>query len=168
MTLYQVALRLSSKMSYQFRTIYEAKALANLLGSICAESERSRFGLYELLVNAVEHGNLGISYEEKTRFLLENRWEQELATRYHCPLYKDRIVSVDVEQAAEGFFVLITDQGNGFSHESYLDFSLERVFDLHGKGIAMAKNIYLDGLEYLGKGNQVRAFIQAACPMGKS
>ena len=51
--------------------------------------------------------------------------------------------------------VTITDQGNGFDWQTYMEFNPERVFDLHGRGIAMSKAISFDSLEYLGKGNCV-------------
>lgn len=159
----QTALHLTVKSMYRFRTLEEAEALACLLGNICPVSDRSRNGLYELFVNAVEHGNLDISYSCKSRLMMENRWKEEVALRLEQPQFRDRIVSVDIEQQSEGFSVLICDQGNGFDFESYLDFSPDRIFDLHGKGIAMANKLYLDEVEYLGSGNQVRAFIKSIC-----
>ena len=160
LTLMQAALRLTAEMSCRFRTLEEADALAYLLGNICPEPERLRSGLSELFINAIEHGNLGISYAEKTQLLMANRWAAEVEERLRQPLYRDRVVCAEIKQTHEGFFVLITDQGNGFDFAAYLDFAPARIFDLHGKGIAMAKTIYLDDVEYLGTGNQVRAFIR--------
>ncbi len=52
------------------------------------------------------------------------------------------------------------DEGNGFVWQNYLEFSTERAFDLHGRGVAMAKTICFGSLEYLGKGNEVRATLR--------
>jgi hypothetical protein len=51
----------------------------------------------------------------------------------------------------------IIDQGQGFDCRDYLDFSTERAFDLHGRGIAMAGKLSFDSLSYLGCGNTVVA-----------
>jgi hypothetical protein len=65
------------------------------------------------------------------------------------------LVNVTLEKVANASRVTITDQGNGFDWQAYVEFSPERVFDLHGRGIAMSKVISFDSLEYLGKGNSV-------------
>ena len=158
----QTALQLTTKTSYRLRTLEEAKSLAYLLGNFCPESDHTRLGLYELFINAIEHGNLEISYAEKTQLLMEKRWIEEIEARLSEPRYKDRRVYVDIEQQSEGFTVMITDQGNGFQVEPYLDFTPERIFDLHGRGLAMANKIYLNKVEYLENGNQVKVFIRSA------
>lgn len=160
LNLLQSALKLTTEISCRFRTIEESEALAYLIGNICPEPDRFRCGLNELFVNAIEHGNLGISYKDKTRLLMENRWKEEVDARLCQPFYKDRYVSVCVSKMPDGFSALITDQGDGFDFAGFLDFSPARMFDLHGKGIAMAKTIYLDDIEYLGRGNQVKAFLR--------
>jgi len=40
---------------------------------------------------------------------------------------------------------------------SYLEFSPERAFDTHGRGIALARNLSFTRLEYQGSGNEVIA-----------
>lgn len=40
-----------------------------------------RIGLYEIIVNAIEHGNLGITYEEKSRAQKNNSYVQLLQDR---------------------------------------------------------------------------------------
>ena len=160
LNLLQAALHLTTEMSCQFQSLEEAEALAYYLGNICPEPERLRCGLVELFTNAIEHGNLEISYSDKTKLLLENRWEEEVKKRLSQPVYRDRYVFVNMKKLSEGYSVLISDQGSGFDYANFLDFSPARIFDLHGKGIAMAKTIYLDDVEYLGTGNQVKAFIR--------
>jgi hypothetical protein len=62
---------------------------------------------------------------------------------------------VALEKSDNASRVTITDQGNGFDWQTYVEFSPERVFDLHGRGIAMSKAVCFDSLDYLGKGNSV-------------
>lgn len=56
----------------------------------------------------------------------------------------------------------IRDQGDGFDWSNHLDFSPERAFDTHGRGIALARKLSFDSLEYLGNGNTVLASIHHA------
>lgn len=56
----------------------------------------------------------------------------------------------------------IRDQGDGFDWSKYLDFSPERAFDTHGRGIALARKLSFDSFEYLGNGNTVIAAIHRA------
>lgn len=166
LTFLQAALILTTEMSCRFQKLEEAEALSYLIGNIGPEPDRLRCGLNELFTNAIEHGNLEISYADKTKLLMENRWEEEVTERLSQPLYRDRYVCVNIKKTANGFNMLITDQGSGFDFEQYLDFSPARMFHLHGKGIAMAKTMYLDDVEYLGKGNQVKVSICTA-PLGQ-
>ncbi|WP_347989832.1 response regulator [Methylomonas sp. AM2-LC] len=144
---------------FHFRELDEARLLANYLAIACPDAERSVIGLQELLINAVEHGNLGITYQEKSRLLLSNRWQQEVAGRLNMPQYSQRFVEVQFERQAQAIRFMITDQGQGFNWHEYLDFSTERAFDLHGRGIAMAKLMSFDQLQYQGNGNTVIATV---------
>ncbi len=51
---------------FSIRSTEDANTLAVQLASFCPDPIKSVLGLGELLVNAVEHGNLGITYSEKT------------------------------------------------------------------------------------------------------
>jgi DNA-binding response OmpR family regulator len=140
---------------FSFHTLQEARDLALLLADISMSPERTVSGYSELLVNAVEHGNLGITYAEKSRLLSEDKWAQEVEDRLKSPQYADKLVEVVLDKAGDTLKVTITDQGQGFDWNKYLQFDPERVFDLHGRGIAMSRGISFDQLEYLGKGNSV-------------
>lgn len=59
------ALRHLNQASFSFRSHKEAQTVTALLAKTCAQPERVATGLFELLVNAIEHGNLDISFDEK-------------------------------------------------------------------------------------------------------
>jgi hypothetical protein len=153
-------LNLLHRADFRYRTLSEARDLALLLAEISKVPERTVNGYSELLINAVEHGNLGISYAEKGQLLLEDRWEHEVEARLNHPQYSDRIVNVTLEKTVAANIVTITDQGKGFDWQSYVEFSPERAFDLHGRGIAMSKVASFDNLEYLGNGSSVVATVR--------
>ncbi|MDO9065432.1 MAG: ATP-binding protein, partial [Sulfuricella sp.] len=145
---------------FDFRTLQEAKDLALWLADASLDPGRTVNGYSELLINAVEHGNLGITYAEKGQLLREGRWADEVESRLKNPLYSERLVKVVMEKTASSCIVTIADQGSGFDWQKYIGFSPERAFDLHGRGIAMSKAMSFDGLEYLGNGNTVVATVR--------
>jgi len=148
-------LNLLSRAEFCLKTLSDAQDLALLLADASMAPNRTVSGYSELLINAIEHGNLGISYMEKSRLLSEDRWADEIETRLKHPNYAARMVNVTLEKTTAACIVTIADQGDGFNWQAYLEFSPERVFDLHGRGIAMSKATSFDKLEYLGKGNSV-------------
>lgn len=148
-------LRLLQRAVFSFRTLKEAKDLALLLSEVSMSPERTVSGYSELLINAVEHGNLGITYAEKGRLLSEDRWADEIEQRQLSPQYSNQTVEVVMDKGPDTFTVTITDQGQGFDWNKYLNFDPARAFDLHGRGIAMSSGLSFDKLEYQGKGNSV-------------
>lgn len=149
------SLMLLDEGHFSYRTLNEAKVLTMLLAAACPEPERAATGLSELLINAVEHGSLEISYSEKSQLLMDNRWEKEIELRLTQEQYAQRKVSVKFERSKEQISFVIKDLGPGFEWQDYLEFSPERSIDIHGRGIAMAKMMSFDSMEYKGKGNEV-------------
>lgn len=148
-------LSLLTRAEFTCRTISEAKDLALLLANASPDPDRSLNGYVELLINAVEHGNLDITYTEKGRLLEENYWQQEIDLRLKMPRYASRVVNVNLQKTASAYIVTIQDQGKGFNWKPYLEFCPVRAFHLHGRGIAMSKMLHFDQLEYTGNGNTV-------------
>jgi hypothetical protein len=66
-----------------------------------------------------------------------------------------KLVEVSFERQTDLLVFTIRDQGQGFDWSRFLDFDPERVFDPNGRGIAMARSISFDSLEYQGNGNIV-------------
>ena len=153
---------LLTSVAFRFRLIEEAEMLAALLAQYCPNPENAIIGLGELLVNAVEHGNLEVSYAQKARLKWENIWEEEIERRLLLPQYRDRSASVHMEQGAAELVFTIGDAGRGFDWRGYLDFAAERAFDPNGRGIAMAKKLSFSSLEYQGDGSTVVARISRA------
>lgn len=143
------------QIEISLRTLDEARTLAAALANFYPQPQRVLLGLSELLINAVEHGNLGISYNEKSLLLREGTWETEIGRRLALPENAGKTVSVQLELMPEDIRLIITDCGDGFAWKKYLDISPERAFDPNGRGIAMSRMISFDALEYQGKGNCV-------------
>ncbi len=148
-------LEIMDKGTFSFKSIEEGRKLASLLANTCPNSEKVILGLTELITNAVEHGNLGITYEEKSKLNAEGRWENEILDRLSSPTYKDKIATVEFERNSSEITFTITDQGKGFDWHQYMEISPERAFDSHGRGIAMAKSISFDQIKYHDDGKKV-------------
>jgi len=143
------------RIEFQYRTLSEARILAYTLADFHPSPQRCLLGLTELLINAVEHGNLGISYQEKSALLRKARWEEEIELRLALPENSQKFANVLLERSPHKIRTTITDCGIGFDWIKYLEMSPERAFDPNGRGIAMSGMNSFDLLEYLDNGNQV-------------
>lgn len=147
--------------TFAFRTIDEAHDLGTMLANSCPDPSKAVIGLTELLVNAVEHGNLGITYAEKSRLHPE-----ELLTeiRHRMTLEENEAKRVEVrfERRPDLLRFTISDQGPGFDWSPYLQIDPQRAFDTHGRGIAVANLLSFDTMEYVGKGNVVVATVRTS------
>ena len=148
-----------SVVEFRFRTLEEASELAQLLADFCPNPQGVLFGLTELMINAVEHGNLGITYREKTLLLMENDWQAEVNRRLELPQFRDRVARVRFERLADRMCFTIADEGNGFDWQRYLDFDPSRIFDPNGRGIAMAHRSSFCNIDYQGSGSTVVACV---------
>lgn len=148
-------LGLMEEAMFRFRTLDDVKALAFYIANCYPEPEKVAFGLSELLINAVEHGNLGITYSEKTKLVLSGTWMQEVERRLEAPTYKERMGRLAFKATKESISVVIKDEGEGFDWTKYVELSPQRATDPHGRGIAASRHMSFDSLEYLGVGNEV-------------
>jgi len=156
------AAQLLKTAHFSFKTIEQAKHLANILADLTPNPQKVGIGLFELMINAVEHGNLDIGYHEKTRLVHNDQLKQEIEHRLALPENRDKQVDVKIKQQQGKLTVVIHDMGKGFDSEPYLDFSIDRAMDNHGRGIMMAKNLSFDHLQYSKKGNEVTCTVKLA------
>lgn len=142
---------------FRFRTLDEARNLAALAASTLKDAAQTAMGLAELMVNAVEHGNLGITYADKSHMLQSGLWNEEIERRLRDPVYAERFATLELERRADSVEFTITDMGAGFDWHAYLELHPSRVMDLHGRGIAIARRVCFEELRYQGCGNVVTA-----------
>lgn len=145
-----------------FRTPDEARKLAVFAARVLPDPGRLVLGLSELMLNAIEHGNLGIGYAEKTRLIAEERFDDEVARRLAAPEYGVRRAHLFIERLPGEYEFTIKDEGSGFDWREFLELSPERATHTHGRGIAIARTLSFDSLEYKGCGNTVVARVAVA------
>ena len=137
------------------KTLEEAESLSIFLANLFPDPDKMITGISELMINAVEHGNLGISYEEKSVLINENKWQQEIERRLADPRWAEKIATVVFERRERTYYLQISDQGEGFDWSQFMEVEPSRAMHNHGRGIAMANMLSFDKLVYNDKGNQV-------------
>ncbi|HVP18743.1 MAG TPA: response regulator [Spirochaetia bacterium] len=118
------------------------------------ETLNLRIGIEEMITNAVEHGNLGISFEEKSSAIREGRLAELIAERTGEGRRAGRKVFITSRLAPDLFEVTIRDEGQGFDWRALPVVSPENLLAFNGRGIFLTK-IYFDEVEYNEPGNQV-------------
>ena len=114
-------------------------------------------GLSELVTNAIEHGNLNITYDEKTAVAELSDGMMDLCNmRLLDPEIASRVITIYYEFTPEECKWTIIDEGNGFDVSKVPDptKSENREVLFHGRGIMFSRAIF-DSVEYKGKGNEV-------------
>ncbi len=148
---------------FKLRDLEQTQKLAVYLGKMCPPSRITgysfselSYGFSEILINAVEHGNLGISYEEKSNLLKQGKdvWRAEILKRLLLEEHREKYVRVVYEHHGDEIVVFVEDQGRGFNWQPFLEIDPARSTDNHGRGIALANAIF-DDLTFHGQGNQV-------------
>lgn len=113
--------------------------------------------LSELLFNAIEHGNLEISGEEKRQALIEDHFTTLVQERRSHAVLGQRQVTIElsVDQKAGEFKCCIRDEGKGFDWRALpQEIKPEHLILPHGRGVLLSR-LMVDHLEYNEKGNVV-------------
>ena len=147
------ALQFLNSGEFIIQTLDEANRLAAFIAQACPNPDASVLGISELLVNGVEHGNLGLSYEEKTQLKLNDGWRDEIDRRSALPENSKKQVHLSFQRQDSIVTIRITDQGKGFPWQDFLDFNPDRACDPNGRGIALARIMSFCSIHYEGCGN---------------
>jgi DNA-binding response OmpR family regulator len=156
---FSLGLGLMRQARFHFRTLDEATNLAYKIATCFPRPQKAAFGLNELMRNAVEHGNLGIGYDEKANLLRSGSWQDEVERRLNSSENNGKFASLTFETTDDAVIIRIKDQGKGFDWQRYLDFAPERAAAPHGRGIASCRALSFPSLEYLGGGNEARCSV---------
>lgn len=141
-----------------FRELKEIDEIATSIAEYLPDDDMLRSGIYELLVNAIEHGNLEIGFELKSRLLEQNTLQQEIENRLADPLYSERRASIIILQDEQEICIAIQDAGKGFAWRDYIE-KTQSDTALHGRGLLIAKNSGFSEFMFNPQGNQVTCII---------
>lgn len=120
-----------------------------------------QIALSELLNNALEHGNLEISYEEKSKWMEENGEIVSLIEQKRLdPKFSNRKIGISYILNQDFCSFTISDDGNGFDWKKYTQKQAEESTELHGRGIQLSGEM-VGTLSYNDKGNKVTLKIKS-------
>jgi len=162
-----ISLNLSENISGSFRVFNERTELECCVNLVCnflcnadlltlENKYRLKVSLLELLLNAVEHGNCHINFDEKNAWLESGRAIEDLI-HIKCldphVANKTVIFKYDINPTYSRF--TITDEGSGFDWRRFLKPEIkESSLRLHGRGIMLTKRL-MEDLSYNEVGNEV-------------
>lgn len=145
--------------TFKVQTLPEAQAITTFIANQCPNPRLASIGISEILLNAIEHGNLNINYQYKTHLHETEEWLKEIDKRLALPKYRNKFVTVVFNKNKTNINIRVTDEGQGFDWKQYEKLDSNRLFDNHGRGIVIARNISFEHLIYHGNGNDVECII---------
>ena len=117
--------------------------------------EKVRVGLAEMLTNAIEHGNLAITGDEKFEATDNGTYYDLVNARIADPVYSARYATFSFTVNENSMCMILEDEGEGFDVNSLPDpTDPEGLLKLHGRGILITR-MYFDEVKYNDKGNKV-------------
>jgi serine phosphatase RsbU (regulator of sigma subunit) len=143
---------LVSEIELRIGSPNQVPAAVSALAALCPEPARQSLGISELIMNAIEHGNLEISGDHKAELLTRGNLGEEIARRLIEPRFAGREARVRLTRYPDHVELVIEDAGPGFDWRK----QLEKVIDFEapcGRGLRLAQQLAFDSLEYLGQGN---------------
>jgi CheY-like chemotaxis protein len=143
------------RMQLSFSTLDDVRTVSFFLASCFPDPNSAMLGITELMLNAVEHGNLGITYAEKSELMHVGGWQDEVGRRLLLPENIAKRARVSFERDVSGLTLTIEDMGAGFNWDPFTEFDINRAGDSHGRGIAMSRMISFDDVTYTAPGNKV-------------
>lgn len=155
-TLFKLSDRISLEFSIRSKKKHLAAAqtfILKLLNGIFKDNELKLFMLAvdEVLQNAYEHGNLGISHEQKTILLENDKLDQQLKALEDK--FGKKIVDIKIQILNDRLTLSVTDEGAGFDWQKFLDVKKEETA-LHGRGLKIIQAA-TDKIEFNQKGNSI-------------
>jgi anti-sigma regulatory factor (Ser/Thr protein kinase) len=119
------------------------------------DAQELGLALRELLLNAMEHGNLEISFEAKSNALRQGSWKRMIAERSASAPYRSRETQVTAHWATDCVAFTIADEGRGFDWRALPDpTDPDNLLLDNGRGVLLAR-LSVDSLTYNEAGNEV-------------
>jgi len=140
--------------NYTLKDLDNIYILSQMLAHYFPKPEECVTGIYELLLNAVEHGNLEVGFKTKASLVRTGKWKEEILRRLSLPEYANRKVDITLTNDMSECKLVIADEGNGFNWREYIDRPLNERCIL-GRGLFIAFNSRFDHVTYNPEGNEV-------------
>ena len=116
-----------------------------------------RMALREAIINSIEHGNLKLTFAEKSGLPDGESYFKLIKERQMDPALTEKKVTINYSLNRERVIYEISDEGEGFDYLSMLDrnpVSPENLLLGHGRGLLMITSAF-DHVEFNDKGNRI-------------
>lgn len=114
-----------------------------------------QLALHEALANALEHGNLGITYEEKTAAMETSGGVRALVDQRLCDeRLAARMAHVRVIYAADEVAYMVRDEGSGFDARCRTHEPMAAATALHGRGLKLIQHV-MDDVRWNPAGTEI-------------
>jgi hypothetical protein len=140
--------------NFQLKDLHAIYNLSKTLAHFFPKPDQFSCGIYELLLNAVEHGNLGIGFEEKTALIRSGRWHAEISQRLMMQKYADKIIDIKLIHDTQKCRLTIRDSGNGFHWKHFIASEADD-HRPNGRGLQIAFASEFDDMHFNEQGNEV-------------
>ncbi|QTA88915.1 SpoIIE family protein phosphatase [Desulfonema magnum] len=155
----------ANKCRYKIKTKYiSIGKLVRFFTEHMAEKSRESFdnlkklriAFFEMLTNAIEHGNLELTdLKRDNEFYDSKKYREIYKNRIHSDKYGERLICIECLYSDKQLEISIEDEGKGFNIKNVPDPTHEdNITKLSGRGIAIAK-MNTDQVTYNAKGNKV-------------
>lgn len=133
------------------------KDISSEISDYLDEANLNLFGaaLYEVAINAIEHGNLGISYEAKKEWIEKNIYHEKLSELLKTEKAKNTFVEIKLNIENDCITLIVEDKGQGFNPNMEMEkIKKESLTRNSGRGMMMMKS-YFDEIKYNKTGNAI-------------
>ncbi len=144
----------TSVEEFEVKTLEDMYDVVSKIARSAPDQNIVKYVLAELILNAIEHGNLNIGYTKKGRIIKEQTWEDEISNLLNKPENANKKVCIKSIRSNDCLEVRILDQGEGFDWKKYKELKAENIVKMNGRGIAKAFKM-LPTIDYVGNGNEV-------------
>lgn len=145
-----------SNAQMEIRSLAQVAGCARTLKLFTNATITQERAFFEIILNSLEHGQLGIDKEKRKKIKNENDYENYLEIL--CNRNKEPII-VTYEKLEENYRITVIDGGEGFDYKKYLKTNLSDSLKDTEKGIAIANSTKGIELNYKEPGNIVEISI---------
>ena len=121
-----------------------------------------RIGLREIIFNAIEHGNLGLSFNEKTKAKEADTYQELLRKRQNMRKNRGKKVYIEYTLNEKSVTYIVRDEGNGFDYKKLMKNISPQANNImlqHGRGLIIVKSIF-NKMTFNKTGNEVRLYLK--------
>lgn len=132
---------------------------ARQLAARISLSKNILVGIYELMLNAVEHGNLAMDSHSKCALLRKGLFAEEMKRQMMLEENSRKYVEVVIDEHEYFNCLTIRDSGNGFDWRQGLNHSYPSQ-STYGRGLLIARDCGFEAMAFNEKGNSVTCIVK--------